>query len=610
MVGLLSATTVLGTGCGVSKFESLPYVASPTEYELYERFKNSISGDAYTIRAMEHKYQDVVYIDIPSYIKKNVDAKIAAIESALKEDTYDAETMTGIISENEFNYVKCQMDDRKYTKSGVEYSGYSDGVAVVDIKYTGTAKAQAKKNAYTRYIGVNGVFIEDYKCPGKIIRDDKYINKLNESVYKKYISENGETGDFSEQELTNMATEYMNRFSDGHNVEMYNDVFGSSLSQIARMPDISEVLEVSSNDGSFGGYGIYSQGNEIGAGTGNPDYFGDAKSELTLRYVFSCNELRDTCDIQKIIVKGYKLNVELPIEEAVVSDAVNREIKMILDRSDRAILNDDLEALASQRIYDNGRVAMYWGTYNNAAHITKRITSIDNFVGRQTSAGENRYFIIADTYNAERVRGDGEQVGVYNDKYWMLLTLSGQTDEFVISDYVLISRELIKEPENTTTDKYKNLIQALSVDSNITEDTKTKLDGILDELIKNMQAVDTDAITAMVHKVDNVTSDYDLTKVVGQIKSNVLARGKSKKVEVTNAVKNYITGNDVQVEAIIEELIDYNDGYAMSSDVYCMFAKENDEWHIQEIRYIESNKMNDSTQIAQKKQEIASYRAK
>lgn len=610
VAGLMCATTLVSVGCGSNNFSSLPYVSSPTQYELYERFKDSVSSDSYTIRDAAYKYQEVVYIDIPSYIKTNVYALIDDIEAALSEDVYDSTTMDGIITENEFNFVKCQMDDRIYTRQGVEYQGYSSGVAVVDVIYTGKYKAQSPKTANTKYLGVNGVFIEDYKEPGKIIRDDTYIEKLNKEVIKKYIDDNMESGDFTLSELTNMANEYTSKFSDGHNVEMYNKVFGSSLSQIACMPDIEELIEVSSNNGKLGGYGIYNQGDDIAAGSGKSDYFSSATSKLTLRYVFSCNELRDTCELQKIVVKNYELDAKLPIEEAVVSEAVNKEISKVLDRADRAILNDDLGALASQKIFYNNRSAIYWGLYNKCTHITKRITSVDNFVGRQTSGGENRYFIIADTYSAERVRGDGEQVAVYNDKYWMLLTLSGETDEFVISDSVLVSRELVKEPENTSYDKYLNLIQALSVDGTITSETKKNLQEILNNLCSNMQNKDIDAINASIKRLNVVTSDYDLSKVVGQIESNIYARGKNKDIEVKQAVVNYITGNDVQVEAIVDEVIDYKDGYGMYNSIYMMFNREDDVWSIQEIRFIESERLSDVKDIEQRKQEIEAYSKK
>lgn len=606
--GLATMSVMSAVGCGSNEYLSIPIVDSPTQYELYERFKDNISSDAYTIRGGAYVYENVVYIDTPSYIKDDVDARLAEIEAALAKDYYD-ESMADLITENEFNYIKCQMDDRVYERQSVDFEGYSSGVAVVDVTYKGTIKKQSIKSDYAKYFGVNGVFIKDDKDNGNVIRDDNYILRINREILKHFTdTDEEEISEMTEDDISGLAFEFVNQNTEGQNVKLYNQVVGSSMSQIAAMPDIRELVTPESNNGKLGGYGIYTQGGDIAICTGDPDYVNKQVSTMTIRYVFSVNELKNTCELQKLYVKNYALDLNIPFDNTVVSEAVNQEINIMLDRADKAILNGDLGALASQEIYYNNRCGIYWGLYNDCTYITKRSTSVSDYVGRETMDGVNKYFIIANTYTSERVKGDGEQTAVYNDVYWLLLTLSGETEEFVISDYVLVSRELIKEPENEYEDEYRGIIQALSVDSEISNEDKQSIRTILDEYETLTENRDFDTIKNNVNTISGVMTQYDLEKYIGQVQDNANARGKSKTIDVSNAVVNYITGNAVQMEVIVDELIDYGDGYGMYSSIYIMFRKEDNEWKITEIRYIDSERLSDSNMVSQRKSEIDGYK--
>lgn len=606
--GLATMSVMSAVGCGSNEYLSIPIVDSPTQYELYERFKDNISSDAYTIRGGAYVYENVVYIDTPSYIKDDVDGRLAEIEAALAKDYYD-ESMADLITENEFNYIKCQMDDRVYERQSVDFEGYSSGVAVVDVTYKGTIKKQSIKSDYAKYFGVNGVFIKDDKDNGNVIRDDTYILRINREILKYFTdTDEEEISEMTEDDISGLAFEFVNQNTEGQNVKLYNQVVGSSMSQIAAMPDIRELVTQESNNGKLGGYGIYTQGGDIALCTGDPDYVNKQVSTMTIRYVFSVNELKNTCELQKLYVKNYALDLNIPFDNTVVSEAVNQEINIMLDRADKAILNGDLGALASQEIYYNNRCGIYWGLYNDCTYITKRSTSVSDYVGRETMDGVNKYFIIANTYTSERVKGDGEQTAVYNDVYWLLLTLSGETEEFVISDYVLVSRELIKEPENEYEDEYRGIIQALSVDSEISNEDKQSIRTILDEYETLTENRDFDTIKNNVNIISGVMTQYDLEKYIGQVQDNANARGKSKTIDVSNAVVNYITGNAVQMEVIVDELIDYGDGYGMYSSIYIMFRKEDNEWKITEIRYIDSERLSDSNVVSQRKSEIDGYK--
>ena len=606
--GLATMSVMSAVGCGSNEYLSIPIVDSPTQYELYERFKDNISSDAYTIRGGAYVYENVVYIGTPSYIKDDVDARLAEIEDALAKDYYD-ESMADLITENEFNYIKCQMDDRVYERQSVDFEGYSSGVAVVDVTYKGTIKKQSIKSDYAKYFGVNGVFIKDDKDNGNVIRDDTYILRINREILKHFTdTDEEEISEMTEDDISGLAFEFVNKNTEGQNVKLYNQVVGSSMSQIAAMPDIRELVTPESNNGKLGGYGIYTQGGDIALCTGDPDYVNKQVSTMTIRYVFSVNELKNTCELQKLYVKNYALDLNIPFDNTVVSEAVNQEINIMLDRADKAILNGDLGALASQEIYYNNRCGIYWGLYNDCTYITKRSTSVSDYVGRETMDGVNKYFIIANTYTSERVKGDGEQTAVYNDVYWLLLTLSGETEEFVISDYVLVSRELIKEPENEYEDEYRGIIQALSVDSEISNEDKQSIRTILDEYETLTENRDFDTIKNNVNTISGVMTQYDLEKYIGQVQDNANARGKSKTIDVSNAVVNYITGNAVQMEVIVDELIDYGDGYGMYSSIYIMFRKEDNEWKITEIRYIDSERLSDSNMVSQRKSEKDRYK--
>lgn len=606
--GLATMSVMSAVGCGSNEYLSIPIVDSPTQYELYERFKDNISSDAYTIRGGAYVYENVVYIDTPSYIKDDVDGRLAEIEAALAKDYYD-ESMADLITENEFNYIKCQMDDRVYERQSVDFEGYSSGVAVVDVTYKGTIKKQSIKSDYAKYFGVNGVFIKDDKDNGNVIRDDTYILRINREILKYFTdTDEEEISEMTEDDISGLAFEFVNQNTEGQNVKLYNQVVGSSMSQIAAMPDIRELVTPESNNEKLGGYGIYTQGGDIALCTGDPDYVNKQVSTMTIRYVFSVNELKNTCELQKLYVKNYALDLNIPFDNTVVSEAVNQEINIMLDRADKAILNGDLGALASQEIYYNNRCGIYWGLYSDCTYITKRSTSVSDYVGRETMNGVNKYFIIANTYTSERVKGDGEQTAVYNDVYWLLLTLSGETEEFVISDYVLVSRELIKEPENDYEDEYRGIIQALSVDSEISNEDKQSIRTILDEYETLTENRDFDTIKNNVNTISVVMTQYDLEKYIGQVQDNANARGKSKTIDVSNAVVNYITGNAVQMEVIVDELIDYGDGYGMYSSIYIMFRKEDNEWKITEIRYIDSERLSDSNVVSQRKSEIDGYK--
>ena len=148
-----------------------------------------------------------------------------------------------------------------------------------------------------------------------------------------------------------------------------------------------------------------------------------------------------------------------------------------MERSDRAICNNDISALMSGNIYNDIGVAVLNGLYQNNTYLLRKISNVEKVIGRK----DNYYLVQVVSMIQEGPRGTNAY-GTYKDTYQMVIEQQGL--KFIINDYVLIKRELIKEPQFELDSSIIKRLAALGLRGTISEESKEAIKELLNGHIK------------------------------------------------------------------------------------------------------------------------------
>jgi len=580
------------SGCAFkssSPAKDLPLVEALSEKEVIDYYKEALKYESIVARNIQVHEVTYELKEMSNSVKPKVRELKNAIEKELYSHTYKNSNM---LSEQQYYYIKSIIDDKILTNGKIIKEAESLGYYFMDVEYDIAKNNTGKFLEKAQYLGIHGAFKKDVY--GNVSFDERFIKVYDQKAAgaitiiddaaDNFQSDTIEYIDNQEENSTEQVRADFNNTYIGRKIQLdistYNKLSGSSLNQTAFMPPLKMVYETNKESGVMSGFGIYPQG-EFGLKTFEYNR-NQLRGKLVLRFVFK----QDILNKEKINFTGVypvSISIDNKLEDAeqLVPDFVREEIEKIVERSDRAICNNDISALMSGNIYNDIGVAVLNGLYQNNTYLLRKISNVEKVIGRK----DNYYLVQVVSMIQEGPRGTNAY-GTYKDTYQMVIEQRGL--KFIINDYVLIKRELIKEPQFELDSSIIKRLAALGLRGTISEESKEAIK----ELLNGLYQASTDRKLKGMY--DSFNDDTTLLSsshkeyLNSQLRGWLVRYGVNVKSTYKGIVTEWIGGADNQVELITEEIIIYEgQDTAQYMQMYYLVSNLNNKWVIDEMKALE-----------------------
>ena len=589
---------------------------------------------------------------------------------ALKEYPLEDYETIEFLNPNIYYYIKTFIDDKTLTGGTVTQAKEALGYYFLDVDYTISSATPGKFTDKAVFLGLNGAFKQLYtgedtidtaflRRATKELNDYFLENRINQQVnydpdtlsFKVEEVESlpvvntpiipedtTDTNENSEENRTSntpddlidenvnpegeespvddepivpsreITTETITARTPLIDVKMFNSIVGSSLGNGAYVPRLDMVYEIPEPQGTMSGYCIFPSGDNS-----LKNYAGfsraDMEGTITLRYVF----MDDILDPSKTIpINVYPviwditqgINTEL---DSLIPDFVETELKKIIERSDRAIINKDIAALMSGDIYTDMGKAVLVGFENKYVNVTKHMSTLRRVLARPKDENGkylNTYLVEVETYRQEGPKGVGS-LGTYKDTYYMSIEQVGT--KFVISDSVLMNRMMEKEPAINNDDLIIKRLVALNLAGPVTEESKPEIKALLNNLydassarqmstpeepktvtIGGQSRTITRGIRDCFNDEVSLLSSSRKSYLIAQLSEQLVKYGTDVNATYNGVVTSWMGAADRQAELTTEEVITYsgrNNGKYRK--MYYLVSRMNDYWVIDEMKILE-----------------------
>lgn len=588
----ISTSMLFTSGCAFkssSPAKDLPLVEALSEKEVIDYYKEALKYESIVERNIQVHEVTYELKEMSNSVKPKVRELKNAIEKELYSHTYKNSNM---LSEQQYYYIKSIIDDKILTNGKIIKEAESLGYYFMDVEYDIAKNNTGKFLEKAQYLGIHGAFKKDVY--GNVSFDERFIKVYDQKAAgaitiiddaaDNFQSDTIEYIDNQEENSTEQVRADFNNTYIGRKIQLdistYNKLSGSSLNQTAFMPPLKMVYETNKESGVMSGFGIYPQG-EFGLKTFEYNR-NQLRGKLVLRFVFK----QDILNKEKINFTGVypvSISIDNKLEDAeqLVPDFVREEIEKIVERSDRAICNNDISALMSGNIYNDIGVAVLNGLYQNNTYLLRKISNVEKVIGRK----DNYYLVQVVSMIQEGPRGTNAY-GTYKDTYQMVIEQQGL--KFIINDYVLIKRELIKEPQFELDSSIIKRLAALGLRGIISEESKEAIK----ELLNGLYQASTDRKLKGMY--DSFNDDTTLLSsshkeyLNSQLRGWLVRYGVNVKSTYKGIVTEWIGGADNQVELITEEIIIYEgQDTAQYMQMYYLVSNLNNKWVIDEMKALE-----------------------
>jgi len=588
----ISTSMLFTSGCAFkssSPAKDLPLVEALSEKEVIDYYKEALKYESIVARNIQVHEVTYELKEMSNSVKPKVRELKNAIEKELYSHTYKNSNM---LSEQQYYYIKSIIDDKILTNGKIIKEAESLGYYFMDVEYDIAKNNTGKFLEKAQYLGIHGAFKKDVY--GNVSFDERFIKVYDQKAAgaitiiddaaDNFQSDTIEYIDNQEENSTEQVRADFNNTYIGRKIQLdistYNKLSGSSLNQTAFMPPLKMVYETNKESGVMSGFGIYPQG-EFGLKTFEYNR-NQLRGKLVLRFVFK----QDILNKEKINFTGVypvSISIDNKLEDAeqLVPDFVREEIEKIVERSDRAICNNDISALMSGNIYNDIGVAVLNGLYQNNTYLLRKISNVEKVIGRK----DNYYLVQVVSMIQEGPRGTNAY-GTYKDTYQMVIEQRGL--KFIINDYVLIKRELIKEPQFELDSSIIKRLAALGLRGTISEESKEAIK----ELLNGLYQASTDRKLKGMY--DSFNDDTTLLSsshkeyLNSQLRGWLVRYGVNVKSTYKGIVTEWIGGADNQVELITEEIIIYEgQDTAQYMQMYYLVSNLNNKWVIDEMKALE-----------------------
>lgn len=641
---IMGATTL--TGCSsVFKEDAtqLPLVAALSEKEVIDYYAKSLSYDSIVTKNLD--------VDRVLYETKDVEdqAKIKKLqelqkktEKALGEMNYTySDELAEILDENTFHYIKTFLNDKKLTNPKVISIKEAIGYYFIDVDYEVSNRSIGSFTNKISLLGINGAFVKNYNGADTI--DNAYLRKAVKELNKHYqsnrisktatynessgllaitgegnyapldytnttitetVEQETQTVETTENEVetTETVVDYNQNISTVMNnrypkidLSEFNRIVGSSTRETAYMPKLSLVYNIPPAEGTIGGIGAYP------SGANGLARYQFSRSQISgtikLRYVYK-DAVNDPSKIVGVNVYPISMIMNSGIGNLNANEAgallmpefLKTEFEKLLERSDRAIINNDMTALMSGKIFTDSGMAVLTGYEGNYVNVLRQMTTFRRLVTRDTK--NNSYVIEVERLRQEGPKG-ADVYGTYIDTGYIVIEQYGS--EFFITDSYITLREMKTEPDINPDSAITKRLVALNLAGAVSEENKVGITKLMDDLYlastnrllygpKEINGVTIekgmyDCFNDDVSMLSSTRKEY----INASIREQLVKHGVDTAAEVKGAITSWIGGADRQAEFTTEEVITYQGrSTGTRMEVYYLVSNMEDKWVIDE----------------------------
>lgn len=383
-------------------------------------------------------------------------------------------------------------------------------------------------------------------------------------------------------------------------INEFEDIVGASVKNRAYIPDLKMVYSAAPAKGIISGFGI------IPSGGIDLDNFGydrsQFKGEEVLRYVYK-EDVNQSGVLQCVNVyeKSYTLSTDIPEDGSVlIPDYLREEFEKLVERADRARMNNDIHALASGDIYNDLGFAILNGYTHNVANVMSDFTTIKRIVARDDL---NSMYLLELEGHTQEGSQDADVYGSYKDK-WYIVIKENDSNKFVITDAVKVGREILVEPDINPDSSTDKRLAALNMLNELTDEDKEAIAGLVSDLYKacsykilegpkEITQADGSKVTIERGMYDCFNDDVSLLSsdrkeyLNSNLRRMIVAHGNNVKVTFQGEVTDWIGGNSRQAEFTTVERLSY-EGYPnkLKLECYYLVSNINDRWVIDDIKVL------------------------
>ena len=609
-----------------TKATQLPLVPPLTKQEVIDYYTKALEFDKIIAKKAARATYELAEVD------ESTKQKILKAQKIIEGELFKHDYVPGsALTKTQHHYIKAVIDDKQLIRQSVERIERSVDFYIIDVRYDYFPKTPGVILETAHNLGIHGAFKSG---PAGDHLDQEYFRVANAKVWK-YLNEipkqslidldkpitpietpqqeetqdkaqqetaqQEETQDKAEQETTQQevvqqVTPKSQKQTEGRkefnrdfglwkrtplkNINIYNKIMGSSITNTAFMPELSLVFKPSGVAETMAGYGIYPEGNAGMKLFGFERY--DMRGSAVLRYVFK-SEVGRPSKLKAVAV--YPLYITAKFEpkekDLILPEFITQEIEKIIDRYDRALANNDITALMSGNITRDVGVAIRNGFFQNHVYLTRHISKVNKVLDRKG----NYYLVEIETLTLECPKGTRLNAGY---KIKSLVVAEQRGENFVINDILTLTKQLIEEPQLEHESFIKRRLAALDLQGEIDKKSKEEIKQLLNDLYEASTKRSLHAIYSCFNDNVELLPSSKKEYLNSRLRGWLIKEGIEVPATYKGVVKEWLGGSEVQAEFITVELIEYverNKGQYM--EMYYLVSNMDGRWVIDEIKPLE-----------------------
>lgn len=621
-----------------------------TQQEVLDYYAASMDYDTVVSRNIDvdlSNYETKVLSSDSNPDKYNavVDALDKTTEMLKKNEYSASQNDRRYLPESMYHYIKAMLNDKELVFKEISNIESALGYYFVDVEYEIKPAQIGKFNSLVDLVGMNGA-IKYTQTNDRYHIDDAYLinaaNKLNDYYTTNHIDQQvsydkntytlnfsyadnsgskevvdvnnssspsdgstpvastpdvGETPTAKTSNLSGTydraSAKYYNPRQTSFDLRLFNRVAGYG-GYSSFVPDLDLIYEKPSETGNISGIGLYPSG-DLGL-----KIFGVNRSELTgtctLRFLYKEDLVNpDILSCENIYVSNYNITSGFNSnEDNLVPGFLEAEFATLIERADRAMINEDITGLMSGGIFSDIGMGVLTGYTGNYGNVLRQISTLRRIIQRDIES--NAYLVEIESY-----RNEGSE---YSDLYAsykdiIYAVIEQQGSEFVITDWMPMSRTLVTEPDINPDAATSKRIVSLGLTGEVSDVSKEAVNKLLGDLyLAGSKRVLTGPFTigdTVIEKgmYDCFNSNVEMLSTARRSKintdlCNMLVRfGTATTSTLSGKVTEWIGGASNQVEFTTEECITYqgrNEGIYMTC--YYLVSCIEDEWVIDDIQIL------------------------
>ena len=534
---------------------------------------------------------------------------------------------------NTHEYLKLNIDNLKCLRNPqfivTTNEGYYYVRTLFGVEHSDEV-AELKKTA--NYLGIKGAIGKDYL--GNVIVDEIYLNQLVKEVNKVRVEQGLDElpedieqfnynkdldNEFEELEpivateseistMSNIIKQIEKKDEEEqqgrqirrlvYNSKEFNDVMVLAEA-VPYIPETQVVFNVPEYE-TLSGYQIYKEGEDIEGTRGEI-------GALELVFVYKHNLETNEYDYHTVYISQYETGIEKEEIATFVPEYIKKQVDILIERISRSWSNCDITGLTCGDLIYPQDLGIKLLLQRDAT----TLLNSDMYVKKYLERNGNRYLVELEQMSTEMAKGTATTGCTYLRTY--LAEIEIRNAKCVLMDMYLTKIKLLSMPEvNIDKGSMKKLfaIQMVMQDT-LTDEVKEEVKAELRKLqialtIRNMNDnVQEDGIT--INKGDNgierygintrfntdrtILGEKEFAEYIAELTSRVTRYGGDIPCRVSIRVREWISGNDEQVELLTDELYDYNKKSATKLNRYMILSKFKNKWQIDEMKIVGENEV-------------------